>query len=337
MAFLDDLKKLIASFESSQWNYIPNLSYASQFPIMSKSDLRQIKMQKGVFTSKTSGSTGEPLSIEKTYDDYVWVTAANIREIKWRGWDVSKNIAVVSHNFKKEDIDSWGISKEIYPNQGKGFLINNQPISVIQTWLEEKNPHYIVCFPSIKEQLDLSKISNFIDWKGTGEIGGTQYSSEECGVIAIQCPDNPSVMHVMENLIVEEYKSSLLITSLTNPYIKRYAIQDCAEITTCTCGRNLQAITNVKGRIRNMFVLPNGDKKWPMFGSKEFDRFGIIRYKAIQKSLEELELQIIATEVDEEALKAVVIEWLGSPINITIKYVNEFPNYKFEEFVCLIH
>lgn len=336
MAFLEDLKNLLTYLETSQWNHIPNLGYASRFPILSKPDLRKIKMDKGVFTSKTSGSTGEPLTIEKTYEDLIWARATNIRELLWKKWDTTKTLAVVNQNYHKEDLSSWGLSLAIFPVQGKAYTIGNQPISVIQQWLEEKNPHYIVCFPSIKDQLNLSKVTNFIDWKGTGEIGGTMYSSEECGTIAIQCPDNTSVMHVMENLIVEEYQGSLLVTSLTNPYIKRYAIQDCAELTTCACGRKLQTITNIKGRIRNMFTLPNGDKKWPMFGSKEFDKFGISRYKAIQTSISELEFQIVAPELDEEALKATILKWLESPINITIKYVSEFKNYKFEEFVSLV-
>ena len=29
----------------------------------------------------------------------------------------------------------------------------------------------------------ISKQFNFIDWKGTGEVGGRIYSSEECGII----------------------------------------------------------------------------------------------------------------------------------------------------------
>ena len=323
---------------SSQWNHIPDLGYAARFPILTKEGLRKLQMKKGVYISKTSGSTGEPVTIEKTYEDLVWNKVTNIRDLLWKKWDFSKTLAVVSHNFEEGERDSWGIEKELIPTQGKAFIINNRPISEIQKWLEEKNPHYIVAFPSIIEQLDLTKLSNFIDWKGTGEAGGQMYSSEECGTIAIQCPDNPEVMHVMENIIVEEYKGSLLITSLTNPYIKRYAIEDCAELTTCTCGRKLQTITKVKGRIRNMFVLPNGDKKWPMFGSKEFDKFGIKRYKAIQTSLEDLELQIIAPQLGEkeEELKQTVLKWLDSPINVSIKYVDSFSSYKFEEFISLV-
>ena len=29
-------------------------------------------------------------------------------------------------------------------------------------------------------------------------------------------------------------------------------------------------------------------------------------------------------------------EWINSPINVIITYVDDFPNYKFEEFVSLV-
>ena len=55
----------------------------------------------------------------------------------------------------------------IEPIQGKRFNLGLEPISVIQTWLEEKNPHYLHALPSIIAQLDLTRISNYIDHKGT--------------------------------------------------------------------------------------------------------------------------------------------------------------------------
>ena len=50
------------------------------------------------------------------------------------------------------------------------------------------------------------------------------------------------------------------------------------------------------------------------------------------------ELQIISEPLNEreEDLKKLVKEWINSPINVIITYVDEFPNYKFEEFICLV-
>jgi phenylacetate-CoA ligase len=332
--------ELFNHLEKSQWSHKPNFKIIEGLPIITRDVLRKTKMKKGVHTSKTSGSTGEPLSVEKTYMDYVWYMSTNIREFFWRKWDFTKTIAVINVNMTKIDYPSWGIPYQLALIQGKKYCIGYEPISVLQKWLESKNPHYIQAAPSIIAQLDLTKISNYIDHKGSGELGGSMYSSEECGTIAIQCPDNPEVMHVMENQIVEvDTDGGIVITSLSNPYIRRYKHGDHIEMGECSCGRTLQTIKKIHGRVRNMFIMPNGDKKWPMIGSKEYyEKFGIKRYKAVQTDLDTLELSIICEPLGdrEEELKMLVQKWIESPINVIIKYVDDFPQYKFEEFVSLV-
>ena len=328
------------NLEKSQWIHKPNFNYVKNLPIISRDDLRNVKMNKGFYTGRTSGSTGEPLSIEKTELDYVWYIATNLREYQWRKWNVSKTLAVISASEKRLDYSSWGIPFYLAPTQGMKYCIGYESISVLQRWIEHKNPHYIQAPPSIISQLDLTKVTNYIDHKGSGELGGSMYSSEECGTIAIQCPDNPEVMHVMENIIVEvDDDGGIIITSLSNPYVKRYKHGDHIEMGECNCGRTLQTIKKIQGRVRNMFVMPNGDKKWPMIGSKDYyEKFGIKRYQAIQTDLKTIELSIISEPLGdrEEELKLLVREWIDSPINVIIKYVNEFPKYKFEEFISLV-
>ena len=336
------VKKLISEFEKTQWTYFPDFKPIQNFKIMTRDDLRNTKMKKGMFNTKTSGSTGESVTVEKNLDDYVWYFATNIREILWRKWDVTKNIALIKPNVDKiEDKDTWGFPKSIFPNQGKLFKMKYKTISEIQKWLEEKNPHYIHCLPSIISQLDLSKISNYIDHKGTGELGASMYSSEECGTIAIQCPDNKHAYHVMENQLVEvDHDGAILISTMTNPYIRRYRHGDHVQLGYCGCGRSLQTITKIQGRVRNMFVLPNGDKKWPLIGSLEFNsKFGIKRFKAIQTSIDNLELQIISNPLGdkEKELICLVNKMLESSINVNLKYVDSFSDYKFEEFVSYVN
>jgi len=341
MGVLDDnVKILLTKMELTQWKGPKINPTLLDREIITRDDLRKIDMPKGHHTTRTSGSTGEPVSVVKSVDDYIWFVASNIRDFKWRRWDVKKNVAIIKTTATETVYKGWGIPPNIEPVQGLMYTNNYKPISELQEWLEKVNPHYISCFPSIFKLLDTNKISNFIDWKGTGEVGGTLYSSEECGVIALQCPDNPKFMHVMENHHIErDDDGGMIITTFTNDYIRRYKHGDHIEFGTCTCGRGLQTLSEIKGRVRNMFTLPNGDKKWPLIGSLSFyEKFGIKRYKAIQKSIEELELQIISEPLNdrEEDLKKLVKEWINSPINVTITYTNDFPNYKFEEFVSLI-
>jgi hypothetical protein len=84
-----------------------------------------------------------------------------------------------------------------------------------------------------------------------------------------------------------------------------------------------------------MIILPNGDKKWPLIGSLEYESFGIKRFKMIQTKVDELELSIICDPLCEREteLIEVIRKKIGFPINVIIKYVDSFSNYKFEEFV----
>ena len=336
-----DVQRVLKNFEQSQWIHKPNFDLISNLPVITRADFRKIKQQPGFYMSKTSGSTGEAVTIQKTYQDYVLYLATNIREIRWRKWDFSKNLAIIKAGFKKEDKDGWGVPQTLEPIQGKTFRIGFEPISVLQKWLEEKNPHYLQCIPSIVAQLDLSKITNLIDVKGTGEKGGSMYSSEECGTIAIECPDNKDVYHVMENIIVEcDEEGALIVSNLTNPYVRRYKHGDHIELGECNCGRTLQTIKTIHGRVRNMLILPNGDKKWPTFGTRDIhENFGIKRFKVIQTSINNLEVQIIANKLTKEKtddLIKTILNSVGEPLNVRIKYVKSFPNYKFEEFVSLV-
>ena len=342
-----DVQKVLKSFEISQWSHKPNFDIIKNSPVITREDLRKIKMEPLFYIAKTSGSTGEPLTVQKSYQDYVLYLATNIREIRWRKWDFSKNLAIIKAGSKKEDKIGWGVPYTLEPKQGMTFKIGFEPISILQKWLEEKNPHYIHCYPSIVAQLDLSKITNLIDVKGTGEKGGSMYSSEECGTIAIQCPDNKEVYHVMENIIVEcDDEGALIVSNLTNPYVRRYKHGDHIELGECNCGRTLQTIKTIHGRVRNMLILPNGDRRWPTFSNQLSNKpgdmheiFGIKRFKVIQTTINDLEVQIIADELSTEKMDSLIktIQLsIGLSMNVKIKYVNSFPNYKFEEFVSLV-
>lgn len=335
-----DIKSVFDGFRYSERLHETDFDQVRGLPIMSKDALRAMPMEKGLYTCRTSGSTGEPVSVEKSYGDHIWYFATNIREFFWRKWDLSKNIAVIRGDAKMTDKESWGIPRTIARVQGNTFLMGFEPISRIQSWVEEKNPHYLQCLPSIRRQLDMGKVGNFIDHKGTGEMGGSMFSSEECGTISIQCPDNPSVHHVMENQIVEvDHDGGMIISTLTNPYIRRYKNGDHIELGECGCGRSLQTIKNIKGRIRNMFVLPNGDRKWPLVGSRDYhESFGIKRYKVIQHTLDDIELQIVSDPLGdrEDKLKDFVVECLKEKVSVRLTYVDGFRDYKFEEFVSLV-
>lgn len=58
----------------------------------------------------------------------------------------------------------------------------------------------------------------------------------------------------------------------------------------------------------------------------------------IQTKINELELHIICDELGEKEneLISVVKKQIGFDIDVIIKYVESFENYKFEEFISLV-
>jgi phenylacetate-coenzyme A ligase PaaK-like adenylate-forming protein len=330
---------LLKWFESSQWNHHPKFNQLHGLPILYREDFRNLKMENLYYQTVTTGSTGQPVVTQKTVEDQIWYLATNIREIRWRKWDITKNIFFINAKNSRKIQNNWGVPIEIEPIQGKAYFIGFEPIKDIQAYLEEVNPHYIQAPYSIIKRLDLTKISNFIDYKGSGEIGGSLYSSEECGTIAIQCPDNKNNYHVMENQLVEQdTDKGIIISTLTNPYIRRYKHGDLIEIGQCNCGRSLQTITKIYGRVRNLFKLKNGDVKYPLVGSLSYHKFGIKQFKCIQIDLDNIELNIICEPLGEREIELInlVKEWLSEDVNIKIVYVDSFNEYKHEEFVSLV-
>lgn len=338
-SLFEDVQNLLLQLERTQWEYRPNLDFVQGLGVLTRDDLRRMPIPEGFPTSSTSGATGEQLVVAKTYEDLVWYMATNLREMRWRKWDSSKSLAVVIPKTDTFDLPHWDLPRELLPEQGPAFFHKMDYIDVLQAWLEEKNPHYIFTLPSVLKALDLSRLPRFIDARTTSENGGTAYSSEECGTLALSCPDNPQVWHVMENIAIEvDEDQSAIVSSMTNPWIRRYRIGDHLELGECGCGRSLQTITRIFGRTRNMIVFRDGRRKWPTMGSLDFyTLFGIRRGQMVQTSYDRIEFSIIADPLSPEKMTeliAYVRRHLGHDFEVLIKYVDSFPLGKFEEFRC---
>lgn len=186
------------------------------------------------------------------------------------------------------------------------------------------------------------------------------YTCEEAGYLALQCPEH-GAMHVMsENVLLEILDEEnrpcpeglpgrVVITSLNNfltPLI-RYDIGDYAEFgPPCPCGRGLPVIAHIHGRRRNRVILPGGRTGFPKLGEFTFvasENLGIRQFRCIQKSLEEVELQLVADRRPDEAEQAsiakVLTSHLGHPFRVTFSFPERIApgaNGKHETFVSQI-
>jgi phenylacetate-CoA ligase len=185
------------------------------------------------------------------------------------------------------------------------------------------------------------------------------YSSQELGTIAIQCPDS-GLYHVMaESLIVEVLDERdapcapggvgrLVITDLHNfatPLV-RYDIGDYAEVAgPCPCGRGLPALKQILGRERNLIMMPDGSRHWPLVGFAQFRSVApVVQYQMIQDTPESVEVRLVVERPlnagQEDELRRIIHDALGHPFALRFSYFDErIPpgaNGKFEEFICKV-
>lgn len=332
-----DVFKLVSSLEKNQYT---DRDFARLIPncdILTRQELQKIQVNKNLPYVSTSGSTGEPVFVQKYDIQRLWYAVTSMRELLWLKWNPSNKIAIIKAGIKEYEVE-WHSNKYLFGDKiGKCHM---HPTSGdLQSWLDKIQPDYLHSYPSIISTLDTSKLKGV---KSTGERGGTCYSSEELGTIGLQCPDNPDVYHIMENIVIEiNDDNDIIATDLTHPYIKRYKIGDKGEFATCSCGRKLQTINkNVVGRVRNMVKYPDGTKAWPMFGTIRIRNISqyVKRVQCIQTSLNDVTLKVQGTISLEDIpkVKQLVSESLNHPFNVNIEFVESFNEGKFEEFVCKI-
>jgi phenylacetate-CoA ligase len=177
----------------------------------------------------TSGSVGRPITLKNTAVTKLFQAAINLRYHHWHGRNFSAQVCCIRNlnpaRAKSAQADK-GIGWVPAFRSGPMFLfLINRPVSQQLDWLLDKNPDFLLTFPSnLAELLKLSwergvKPEKLVHVATMSEVldpalGETcqevwnvpvvdAYSSEEAGLTALQCPGEP-VYHVQaENLLVE--------------------------------------------------------------------------------------------------------------------------------------
>jgi phenylacetate-CoA ligase len=184
------------------------------------------------------------------------------------------------------------------------------------------------------------------------------YSSEEFGSIALSCPEGGGLYHVMSESVLAEVLDQrglrcesgqigrVTITALHNyamPLV-RYDIGDVAEVAgPCSCGRGLPAWRRILGRERNLIVMPDGTRVWPVTGFPRCREVApVVQYQLVQQDRGTIEARLVVeralSQAEEEGLRALFHEWIGHPFALRFAYFDgRLPvgrSGKFEEFVC---
>ncbi len=331
--------------------------------------------------AKTSGATGEPVTVRKTAINRLVWSAYTIRDHLWHGRLFSNRMSSIRANVSKYvDAKDWGppVRNLFRTGEAQGIPITTDIREQLRL-LRKFRPEILIVYPSNlaafitiweKEGFDLESLRHVKTIGETvhaelrarlKEISGLaiedNYSSQEAGPIAIQCPAS-GLYHIMaEALIVEVLDAHgkpcregeigrVVVSDLLNlatPLI-RYDIGDYAEAgPSCTCGRGLPTLKRILGRERNLVHLPDGSRNWPLVGFHAFDTVAPVRqYQLIQTAIDEIEFKVVTdreiTSDQERGLIEIVRQALNYPFRITVVQSRErLPlgvNGKFEEFVC---
>jgi phenylacetate-CoA ligase len=331
--------------------------------------------------TKTSGSTGEPVAVKRTAVDQLFWSATTVRDHLWHERDITKGLSAVRANILAYGrAASWGPPMSLLFTTGPSQQIPITTDAAQQTkWLTDFNPDSVVIYPTSLAALadhfqrhDLS-LPGLRHIRTIGETLSPAlrararevfaakvedlYSSQEVGTIAIQCPDG-DLYHVMaESVLVELLDASgapckdgevgrVVVTDLHNfatPLV-RYDIGDYAERAgACPCGRGLPSLRRILGRERNLIVMPDGTRHWPLTGFTRFRDIAPIRqYQFIQQDRERIEVRLVVDEAlssaHEAELRALIQRVLGHPFTLSFVYFAEriprAPGGKFEEFIC---
>jgi len=337
-----------------------------------------------VKTLRTSGSTGQPVAVRCTTACFMLRGAVTIRNLGWRGLDTRKTFAAIRASIKTGTVDSpvryrgWGaqLSSLFHTGPAIGLPIN-VPIGEQLEFLDRYKPAYLLTYPSnLRALLDNSPglpaglecvmtigetLSNDIraDTKSRWNIPlYDEYSSEEMGSIAAQCPHG-NYHCVAETLVVEVLDAQgrpcrpgeigrVIVTDFANfaTAMLRYEIRDYAEVgEPCGCKRGLRVLKRIVGRERNLMRLPDGSKFWPQFGMRDPEATRLIKqYQVIQTSLERLEMKVVAdhplTDDERGWITALVRQKVKHSFEVAIEQVEgelpKGPNGKFHEFMCMV-
>lgn len=324
---------------------VAGVSKLSRLPVLTRRDIQSAgpafycaqlpQAHERAGETKTSGSTGEPVTVTKTRITMLFSLVYTLRNHAWNGRDMTGRVFSIRANIARFGwSDDWGVPVAPLFESGK---LQGMPISADigeqAKHLAAFQPHMLIIYPTALEALlDLwgdggSPLENLQHIKTLGEtvsdrlrskarsVVGLEledvYSSQEMGTIAMQCPEGGQY-HVMSESVIAEVLDEndrpcgegevgrLVLTDLQNfasPLI-RYDIGDYAEVGgPCACGRTLPTLKRILGRERNLVRHADGRRHWPLVGFHDFDTVAPVRqYQMVQTSLQDIEFRVVTDE-----------------------------------------
>lgn len=298
----------------------------------------------------TSGSTGEPVVVQKTMLTGLFWAAHSLMDHEWHHRDLSMRMISIRADIHREiESPNWGYPMAMMCDTGPAYgLPITTDIAEQASIIDRFKPELMITYPS-----NLSALLEMWERNGNAPalrhiktVGETVsdglrrlaktvlgldiedgYSSNELGTIALHCGH---CYHTMDdNLIVEVLDEDgndcrpgqigrIVATDLHNfatPVI-RYEIGDYAEVgDPCSCGRGYGTINRILGRERNLIRNPDGTTHWPLTGFYGFrDVADIKQYQMIQHDHRDIELKLVTDDVLTDDQQARIADMVRSAL-----------------------
>lgn len=374
----------------------PDLSRWDEIPVLTRKEAQanteeyyalQVPQQAGeTFFKQTSGSTGMPLRHCTSALLGVASQAAAARCHDWYEIDPNKSCAMFSTTLPgASDLPDGAVHRgwqRGYPDGMSYWLDHKLTDSAHKlAWLRRNPTDYLVTTPntalgivleaentnSVPPQFEalmlgaelLTPRTEAILREHLSDTIANGYGAEECGQMAVSCPEF-NHLHLHEELcfieILDEdncvvgpgQTGRVIVTPFYNyamPLI-RYAVGDYATLLhePCACGRSSRALSRIAGRERHLFRFADGTSFWPSLQIEEFQAIvPFQQWQLIQDRLDHLTVCLILPDtdlaIDSHAFRMAICKAFRQKIDIDITLVSSIPrdkSGKFEEFKSLI-
>ena len=287
----------------------------------------------------TSGSTGEPMLIRKTRRQFQINTMEN-RRLKMP-WDYYRHLRLVTID-RPSDIHPIGtVEERDLPGGRRSWNLYNSEAQAAFEILRRTSASVVVGPPSVLwaaleraldsfEALPLQLVMTLTEVvpdelrELVGRIPSCRladmYGCIEAGLIALQCPTcgayHPADRQLLIELVTEDDKpaaSGQLGRVIVTPFfgtampLIRYETGDYAVMGQRNhCPRSAYSIKKIIGRELNLFKLPDGRRVLPRLAHSAAHQLGLRKFKLIQTSLTDLEMQYVPRDNDTQIAQDVV-------------------------------
>jgi phenylacetate-CoA ligase len=334
----------------------------------------------GIVSLSTSGSSGRPTQVRATGLSCLFLMAHTLRDHLWQRRDFSGSMLAfrsVSNATDEGRSPGWVRGMVTGPSWAVDIT---RPVGELLDILIEEDPDYLQVHPyTLGALLDRSEAIGAVPWRlreirSFGEVLEPSirrrsleqwgvpisdvYATEECGPVALQCPESGDLHVQSESTLVEVLDDAgnpcgpgtigrVHVTPLHNfamPMI-RLELGDLVEVGgPCPCGRGLPTLRRVLGRTRQLVRLPGGVRVHPEFDEEAMRAIADIRqYQLTQVSLEEIAVSLVVAGPMDEDQRRLLCDHFNAAFRHPFRYRFDFkdeiprsPRGKFEIFRCLV-